>query len=97
MSKKDQVYQPKVRVFLFNKSKASIRSKNVAKDAHILLDQWNEKHIELLKMKFQESIAKERKGKMQGLDKAAFIKVFADLKTFPKVKLVSLKSSVASG
>ena len=27
--------------------------------------------------------------KMQGLDKQAFMKVFADLKTFPKVSLTS--------
>eukprot|EP00347_Sterkiella_histriomuscorum_P010752 403375058 len=73
MSKKN-VHQP-IRV-----------GKNPSKDTTLLLDQWNERHIELLKIKFQESLAlaREKKIKIQGLDKVAFMKVFADLKTFPK-------------
>eukprot|EP00347_Sterkiella_histriomuscorum_P001887 403370288 len=58
MSKKN-VHQP-IRV-----------GKNPSKDTTLLLDQWNERHIELLKIKFQESLAlaREKKIKIQGLDK----------------------------
>lgn len=81
----------------------------VNNDSNPLLDQWNEKHIEILRDKFQEFLQKAGKDKNRsvskgssdanggGLDKQAFMKVFADLKTFPKVFIRCFTKLIASG
>lgn len=54
----------------------------MSKDANILLDQWNEKQIEILRNKFQDCLLKEKKSKLNALDKLAFLKVFPTLNEF---------------
>ena len=47
----------------------------------MLLDRWNQKHIELLKNKFTSTITNQNK---RGLDKEAFEKLFHELRDVPK-------------